>query len=85
MGTFINGFIINFKYPKLSTNNYNLHENNLGIVPFVASPLKGRFVVFLKWLLIGYFGLGDCPAGLEPPAGARRRRKATVKILRNAP
>ena len=39
------------------------------IVQFVATPLKGRFVVFLKWLLIGYFrlghiGLGDCPAGL---------------------
>ena len=23
----------------------------LAIVPFVAMPLKGRFVVFLKWLL----------------------------------
>ena len=23
--------------------------------------------------------LGDCPAGLEPTAGARNRRKATVK------
>ena len=37
--------------------------------PFVATPLKGRFVVFLKWLLIGYIGLGDCPAGLELPQG----------------
>ena len=27
---------------------------NLGIVPFVATPLKGRFVVFSIWLLIGY-------------------------------
>ena len=30
----------------------------LGIVPFVATLLKGRFVVFLKWLLIGYFRIG---------------------------
>ncbi len=39
----------------------------LGIVPFVATLLKGRFVVILiKWLLVrlGYIGLGDCPAGL---------------------
>ncbi len=28
-----------------------------GIVPFMATPLKGRFIVFLKWLLIGYFRL----------------------------
>ena len=33
----------------------------------------------------GYVELGDCPAVLEPPAGARNRRKATVKIRRNAP
>ena len=35
----------------------------------MASHLKGRFVDFLKLLLIGYFRLGyiwlgDCPAGL---------------------
>ena len=40
-----------------------------GLVPFVATPLKGSFVGFSKWLLIGYFRLGyiglvDCPAGL---------------------
>ena len=29
--------------------------------------------------------LGDCPAGLETPTGDRNRRKATVKIQRNAP
>ena len=29
-----------------------------GIVPFVATLLKGRFVVFLKWLFTGYFRLG---------------------------
>ena len=41
----------------------------LGIVPIVATPLKERFVDFLKWLFIGYsrlgyIGLGDCPTGL---------------------
>ena len=51
----------------------------------MATPLKGRFVVFKKWLLVrlGYIWLGDCPAGLEPSAGARNRRKATMKIRRN--
>ena len=29
-----------------------------GLVPFVATPLKERFVVFLKWLLIDFFRLG---------------------------
>ena len=33
-------------------------QQDWDIVPFVATPLKGRFVVSLKWLLIGYFGLG---------------------------
>ena len=28
--------------------------NYLDIVPFVTTPLKGRFVVFLQWLLIVY-------------------------------
>ncbi len=60
----------------------------LVIVPFVATPLKGQFVVFLRWFLIGYFrlgfiGLGDCPAGLEPTAGSRNRRKAAVKNTKN--
>ena len=62
--------------------------DNLGIVPFIATPLK--------WLLIGYFRLVQVilsqviapqgqaigHSGLEPP---RNRRKATVKIRRNAP
>ena len=39
-----------------------------GIVPYVTTPLKGRFVVFSQCLLIGYFRLGyirlvDCPQG----------------------
>ena len=33
-------------------------EVYLGIVPFVATPLKGRYVVFLKWIFIDYFRLG---------------------------
>ena len=44
-----------------------------GIVPFVATPLKGRFFVFSQQLLIGCFRLGDCPAGLEPPQGLEIR------------
>ena len=34
-----------------------------GIVPFVATPLQGRFRIFTV-VLICYFRLGDCPAGL---------------------
>ncbi len=30
-----------------------------------------------------YVRVNDCPAGSEPPAGARNRLKATVKIRRN--
>ena len=33
-----------------------------------------------KILMMGYF---DCPAGLESPSGARKRRKATVQKRRN--
>ena len=29
--------------------------------------------------------LGDCLTGLEPPAGARNRRKATVENTKNRP
>ena len=39
----------------------------------------------LFYVRLGFIGLGDCPAGLELPTGARTRRKATVKIRRNAP
>ena len=42
--------------------------------------------------MLGYIGLGDCPtwlgnwpAGLEPPAGDRNRRKVTVKNTKNRP
>ncbi len=39
----------------------------------------------LQIITVGFYRLGegkvnDCPAGLEPPAGARNRRKATVII-----
>ena len=53
----------------------------LEIVPFVTSPHKGQFDVFLKWLFIGYFrlgyfGLGDCPTGLGNwPRRVRSRRR----------
>ena len=51
----------------------------MGIVPFVATTLKGRFVVLFKIAFVGYLrfdiGLGDCPTRLEPPAGARNRKK----------
>ncbi len=52
----------------------------------MAMALKWRLFVFSKWLLLGYFmlgyiGLDDCPVGLgNCPAGARIRRKASVKI-----
>ena len=35
--------------------------------------------------MLGYIRVNECPAGLEPPAGARYRRKAIVKIRRNRP
>ena len=71
----------------------------MGIVLSTTSLHKERFFVFLKWLFIGYFRLGQVilcqviapqgqvigPAGLEPPAGARNRRKATVKNTKNRP
>ncbi len=40
---------------------------------------------FIFTVAFNYFRLenvNDCPAGLEPPAGARNRRKATVKMRR---
>ena len=33
--------------------------------------------------MIGKVKVNDCPAGLEPPEGARKRRKASVKKRRN--
>ena len=55
-------------------------------LPFVTTPLKGRFVVFFTVAFdrLFYVRLGDCPAGIEHPARARNRGKATVKIGRNA-
>ncbi len=34
---------------------------------------------------LGYIGLGDCPAGLELPTGARNMRKATKINTKNRP
>ena len=38
--------------------NQRLLFYSSGIVPFVTTPSKVRFVVFLQWPLIGYFRLG---------------------------
>ena len=35
--------------------------------------------VIVNIVRLGYIWLGDCPAGLELPPGARNKRKATVK------
>ena len=63
----------------------------MDLVPFVATPFKGRFAVFKKMAFdrlfkvgLCYTSLDGCPAGLEPPAVSRNKRKATVKIRRNA-
>ena len=53
----------------------------MGIVPFRA--IRRNFKMAFDRL--GYIGLGDCPEGLEPPTGARNRRKATVKVRRIDP
>ncbi len=49
---------------------------------------KVRFFVFSHIQTMSYFRLGkgrfnECPAGLESLAGARNRRKVTVKSRRN--
>ena len=52
-------------------------------------PLKGAIRRILKMAfdmlgsVIALQGLAICPTGLEPPVGARNRRKATVKIRSN--
>ena len=47
----------------------------------MTSPLKGRFVVFFTVAFdrLGKVNVNHCPAGLEPPAFAKIKRKATVK------
>ena len=66
----------------------------MGIDPFVATHLKGRFVLFFKLLLIGYFRLGQVifgkvispqgkaigPARLESPA---RGQKSEIRYCEN--
>ncbi len=53
--------------------------------PFRGNAPQGAIRRIFKWLLLGYIRLGDCPTGLEPPAGARNRKKATVKNTTNRP
>ena len=69
----------------------------MGIVPFVATHLKGRFVVFLKLLLIGYFRLGQVifgqviapqgqaigPARLESPARGQKQEERYFENTNN--
>ena len=43
---------------QVSLRSKDSGEILLGIVPFVAMPLKGRFVVFSQRLFIGFFRLG---------------------------
>ena len=57
-------------------------ENRDKTISFAATPLKGRFVVFSQYLLIGYFTLGWVR---WLPCRVRNRGKATVKIRLNAP
>ena len=44
-------------------SNTQTNFKNSYIVPFVATPLKVRFVVFLKKAFIGYFQLGQVILG----------------------
>ena len=47
-----------------------------------------RITISLDRLLkvrLGKIKVIGCPAGLEPPAGARNRRKPDVKIRQNTP
>ena len=67
----------------LATNVVSLKKNNRNS-PFRGNALKGAIRGFFKWLFIGYIWLGDCPTGLCP-AGAKNRRKPTVKNTKNRP
>ena len=58
------------------------------------SPIHGNasYRAFCRIFTVAYdrlfqVRLGDCPAGLSnwPPAGARNKKKATMKIRRNLP
>ncbi len=48
------------------------------------NPRAGFLRIFtLAFDSLGYLRVNDNPAGLQPPAGARKRRKASVKKRRN--
>ena len=58
----------------------------LGILGFRRSGFLRIFTVAFDTLFqisLGYLKVIDCPAELELPAGARNRRKTTMKLRRN--
>ncbi len=63
---------------KLLETKKNGHFLNLvGLVTSWGSSNNHRSFLYVS---LGYVKDNDCPAGLEPPEGARNRRKATVII-----
>ncbi len=51
--------------------------------PGKNSKLRFSSYSHIRMIRLGYLRVYDCPAELEPPAGARNRRKATVNIRIN--
>ncbi len=89
-------FIYRNNYKKNKKKCTNLHNfasfENVSILYFQPKEKKGSreasevasFFVFSHIRRMGYFRLGWVKVN-EGPAGARNRRKATVKIRRNPP
>ena len=44
---------------------------------------RKRSCGFRRIFIVMNVNVNECPAGLEPPAGSRNRRTATLKIQRN--
>ncbi len=61
----------------------HLRQGISDLVGLVTYWVYSHFQSGFGWL--GWVRVNDCPAWLEPPAGATNRRKATVKIWRNPP
>ena len=57
----------------------NYIRNNL----LVESEVAGFFVFSHIWMMgyfrLGWLGLNDCPAGLEPPSGARIKKTPKIQ------